>query len=254
METKAIQDTLIKRGEQLLARPFELVPYTGTLDADTLLNDLAHYPHAFVIACLMDRQWKAEYCWSVPSRFKKRTGSFEFEDLASLSLDDVVSAFTQSPPLHRMKQKMADIFYLAIRKIRDQYSDNASYIWCDKPSSATIVRRFLEFRGAGPKIATMAANMLVRDFKISVSDKYSIDISPDVHVHRTFRRLGLLRQDASSEELIYTARELYPTYPGIFDLSAWEIGRNWCRPQLPECAECYMQRWCPTAETLSRGD
>ncbi|MFN8524828.1 MAG: hypothetical protein U0821_17160 [Chloroflexota bacterium] len=90
-----------------------------------------------------------------------------------------------------------------------------------KPSSATIVRRFLQFRGAGPKIATMAANILVRDFKIPVSDRYSIDISADVHVRRVFTRLRLIGRDASDEELIYRARELNPAYPGVFDLPIW---------------------------------
>jgi len=93
----------------------------------------------------------------------------------------------------------------------------------------------------------MAANILVRDFKIPVSDKYSIDISPDRQVRRTFERLGLIQERASNEMLIYTARELNPDYPGIFDLAAWEIGRSWCHPRSPECGKCYMQECCPTA-------
>jgi endonuclease III len=143
---------------------------------------------------------------------------------------------------------MADIFHSAIQQIGEQYSGDASRIWQDRPSSATIVRRFLEFRGAGPKIAAMAANILVRDFKIPVNDKYSIDVSVDVQVRRTFERLRLIRKGASNDELIYAARELNPTYPGVVDLSAWEIGRNWCRPRVVECEKCYMQEYCPTAK------
>jgi len=248
--TSEISKILIKRGEELLGRPFKPVQFTSNLNANALLNNLDGYSHAFVIACLMDRQWKAERCWLVPYRFKERTGSFEFNDLVALPCEQVVSFFVQSPPLHRMKERMADIFYLAIQRIGQQYSGNASLIWQGEPSSAAIVRRFLEFKGAGPKIATMAANILVRDFKIPVSDKHSIDISPDVQVRRTFQRLGLVRKDASNEELVYVARELNPAYPGIFDLPAWEIGREWCRPQLPDCWKCYMQPYCPTANTI----
>ena len=142
---------------------------------------------------------------------------------------------------------MADVFYSAVQRIAEEYSGNASRIWRDKPSSATIVRRFMEFNGAGQKIATMGPNILVRDMKISVSDKYSIDISVDAQIRRTFKRLGLVRENASNEELIYRARELNPEYPGIFDLSLWEIGREWCRPQGPECVKCYLNDLCPTA-------
>ena len=105
----------------------------------------------------------------------------------------------------------------------------------------------MEFNGAGQKIATMGPNILVRDMKISVSDKYSIDISVDAQIRRTFKRLGLVRENASNEELIYRARELNPEYPGIFDLSLWEIRREWCRPQGPECVKCYLNDLCPTA-------
>jgi len=34
-----------------------------------------------------------------------------------------------------------------------------------------------------------------------------------------FQRLGFISRNASNEELIYSARELNPDYPGIFDLS-----------------------------------
>ncbi len=248
MSTSAIRDVLIKRGEELLAKPFKSVQFTGNADADALLNDLAEHPHAFVIACLMDRQWQAEKCWLVPYRFKQRLGSFEVRKLSSLTQRDVTRIFVRPPPLHRLKGVMADVFYAAIQQIAEQYSDDASRIWRDKPSSATIVRRFLEFKGAGQKIATMAANILVRDMKIPVSDRYSIDVSIDTQIRRTFGRLGLVRAGASNEELIYRARELHPEYPGIFDLSLWEIGRQWCRTQEPECSECYLRRHCPTGK------
>jgi len=55
-----IVQTLIKRGNELFNRPFEAGDFTGNKDANDLLNDLTHFPHAYVLACLMDRQVKAE--------------------------------------------------------------------------------------------------------------------------------------------------------------------------------------------------
>jgi endonuclease III len=111
------------------------------------------------------------------------------------------------------------------------------------------VYRFLEFDGVGPKIASMAANILARDFKLPFSDYYSIDISADVHVRRVFGRLGLITPDASEERLssrtIFRARGLNPKFPGLMDLPAWEIGRQWCRPENPQCTACYLSEKCP---------
>jgi len=139
---------------------------------------------------------------------------------------------------------MGENFYLVIQKIHNNYQDNVSNIWKGNPRSATIVRRFLEFNGVGIKIATMAANILARDFKIPMKDYINIDISPDVHVKRVFKRLGFISKDASNDELVYCARELNPMYPGIFDLSCWEIGRYWCRPNKPICKKCYLNSFC----------
>src|SRR5690554_7296394 len=71
--------------------------------------------------------------------------------------------------------------------------------WRGNPSSAAVVYRFLQFDGVGPKIATMATNILARDFKIPMSDYYSVDISTDVHILRVLRRSG--RSEEHTSEL-----------------------------------------------------
>ena len=252
MTHNTVTAILVERGENLLRQPFEQVRFTGHQDPDTLLNDLDRYPHAFVLACIMDRQIRAEMAWLIPYSFKTKLGTFEFCDLQALPMETVRLLMSKPQPLHRFPDVMARSFYSAVQRIGTEYSGNASGIWVGNPGSATIVRRLLEFDGVGPKIATMAANILVRDFKVAVSDKISIDISPDVQVRRVFTRLGLIADRASNEELIYRARELNPMYPGVFDLSAWEIGRSWCRPQEPNCDGCYVKADCPTARSQHR--
>ncbi len=166
------------------------------------------------------------------------------ETLLKQSDSDIRNLMSSPEPLHRFVDIMSDCFFKAVRRIENQYGSDASRIWTGKPSSTTVVYRFLEFDGVGPKIASMDANILAREFKIEFSDYFSIDISADVHVRRVFWRLGLTLKDASVDQLIFRARGLHPEFPGLMDFPAWEIGRNWCRPKKCECDGCYMNDLC----------
>lgn len=212
-------------------------------DANAFLNDIENYPHAYVLACCMDRQTKAERAWMIPVKIKEILDSFDFTILQDKSLDEWKTIFNEHS-LHRFNDTMAEVFYLAIQTIKNEYDGDASKIWSDNPSSASVVYRFLQFKGVGIKIATMATNILARQFKIPFSDYYSIDVSPDVHVKRVMYRNGLVNKNATNEEILYKARELYPEFPGIIDYSLWEVGRNWCKPTNPECDNCILKLEC----------
>lgn len=247
MDEDRVRDRLVEHGEALFKAPREFMRFTRDDGADRLLNDLAGHPHAFVLASIMDRQMKAERAWLIPFRFMEKLGSFSMDTLVDLSEADVRRLMAEPEPLHRFVDSMARFFFRAVQRIARQYNCDASLIWMDKPSSATVVYRFLEFEGVGPKIASMDANILAREFKIQFSDYFSIDISADVHVRRVFGRLGLTPHDASVDQLIFRARGLHPQFPGLMDYPAWEIGRNWCRPKNADCDGCYMNDLCPSS-------
>ena len=137
-----------------------------------------------------------------------------------------------------------DTTEMAIQNHRAIFFD---WAYSDSGNQAHLFR-LLEFRGVGPKIATMAATTLARDFKVPLKDYYSLDISADVHVRRVFERLGLIESESSVERVVYRARALHPEFPGLLDLPAWEIGRNWCRPKSRNCTACYMRPACPSAD------
>ncbi|BBB32007.1 conserved hypothetical protein [Thermotomaculum hydrothermale] len=239
-----IVEILIKKGKKLLNQPYKRIIFTKNSDANDLLNDIENYPHVFVLACMMNRQIKAERAWLISYEISNEIGGFEFFRFLTISQEEFREMFMRKN-LHRFNDTMAKNFYLGIQKLHKDYNNDASNIWKGKPRSATVVKRFLEFKGVGVKIATMAANILAREFKIPMSDYICIDISPDTHVNRVFKRLGFISKSASDHELIYAARELNPEYPGIFDLSCWEIGRKWCKPKKPDCDNCYLYRYCP---------
>jgi hypothetical protein len=235
---------LIDRGNKLSNQPYERIKFTNNEDADNYLNDIENHSHFYVLACSMDRKIPAERAWIIPYKVGQEIGGYSFNKFETVSLESLQEIFI-SKRLHYFNNIMFKIFYNAIQKIKSKYGGNASNIWKNSPPSATVVKRFLEFNGIGIKIATMAVNALSRNFKVSFADKRYIDISPDVQVKRVFKRLGFIEDENNIDALIYTARELNPDYPGIFDFSVWDLGRDLCRPREPSCNECFLNTLCP---------
>ncbi len=151
MKTNLIKDRLVEHGQTLFHAPRELIQFTKVPGADALLNDLDNHPHAFVLACVMDRQIKAERAWIIPYLISEKLSNFSMPILSRLSLADIRRLMSKPEPLHRFVDIMSRLFHLALQRIRKQYSGNAGKIWTGKPSSAEVVYRFLEFDGVGPK-------------------------------------------------------------------------------------------------------
>lgn len=229
--------------ERFLNPTSQIVHFVNDDKANVLLNDIERYPHAYVLACLMDRQIKAERAWAIPYEIFKEFESFKISDLIKVSLSEFKRLFNKKK-LHRFNDIMADVFYNGVIYIKNNYHGDAAKIWNNNPSSSAVVYRFLEFKGSGIKISTMAANILARQFRVPFSDYYSIDISPDIHIIRVMKRMGFVPYNANNEMVIYKARELNPEFPGIIDFSCWEIGRKWCRPKAPNCVECIVRDEC----------
>ena len=53
----------------------QIVHFTKVKEIDSFLNDLTNFPHAYVLACLMDRQIKAERAWQIPYLVCKKLNS-----------------------------------------------------------------------------------------------------------------------------------------------------------------------------------
>jgi len=211
----ALRDRLVDQGTAELSAAPETLQFTGEQTVDALINDIQSYPHAFVLAALVDRQVDAKIAWRLPGKVRERVGTFEIDDLAKLDRGAWIKVLREPTPLHRFIETMAGVLELGVRRIIGQYGGDASAIWSDTPSSKVVVNRFLEFHGAGPKIATMAANILVRGFHVPMADYGAIDISADVQVCRVMGRLGFVPEDPGLEEVVRAARTLSPDFPGV---------------------------------------
>lgn len=212
-------------------------------EMENFLNDLDKYPHAFVLGSIMDKQIQADRAWAIPYKVYKELGNFDIDFLVNIPLKKYKELFNKGK-YHRFNDKCATEFYEAIHKIKDEYGGDASRIWSGKPTSKTIVNRFLEFNGVGPKIATMATNILIREYKIEISDFEAIDVSVDSQVEKVMPRLGLVSQNPTKEEIINKAREMNPEYPGIIDRVLWKVGREYCHNTSPDCENCPLKNEC----------
>lgn len=203
----------------------------SSADADAL-QEFQKHPHIFVLGCVMDSQINYERAFSIPRVIAEKyfDNDYSFENFADKDRDFYINVFLKEK-LHRFNKNKANDFYSAIQRIITVYGSDATRIWNDCPSSAELVYRFLQFDGVGVKIATMMTNILARDYNILLKDKYSIDISPDVHVKRLMFRLGFFPEkenfkSLTQEDIIYKARSLNPTFPGVLDLLLWTIGKD----------------------------
>jgi endonuclease III len=202
------------------------------------------YPHMFLLSCLMQRQISPLEGWAIPRKVAEDMAALGLlEDADHPDLDIMAAAgqgyyedVFERRGLHPHSRAMSHVFCSALVRIRDVYGSDASRIWSDRPSSACLIGRFLDFNGFGASLASMAACMLARDYRIPLSDHYSIDVMTDIHIKRTFCRLGLVEipeggpGDVDPVKVVYKARELCPEYPGMLDLQCWEIGiRKVCR-------------------------
>jgi endonuclease III len=111
-------------------------------------------------------------------------------------------------------------------------------------SASEVVNRFAEFNGIGQKISTMAVNILMKNFKIPFEDKRGIDVSTDSQVMKVMTKLGFIDNDKQREKAIKVARQMNPDYPGVIDLTLWQIGRDYCHGSNPDCKNCIVKYYC----------
>lgn len=209
-------------------------------------------PYLFVLGCVMDRQIKAGKAWQIPKDIERYFKVNNFKQLQQISPSRIKKYFIEKKP-HRFNDKMADCFNEAIKTIHTQYRDDASLIWKEVQSAATIICRFLEFRGVGLKIATMAVNLLDQENVFSEDfDRSAIDISPDRHVQRVMTRLGLVGEFPSVNQIIFKAKEIYPPFPGLLDLPFYDVGKKYCHARKPQCSKCPFYLYCEYGKNVKK--
>lgn len=199
-------------------------------------------PNAFILGCVMDKQIPAERAWAIPYKIYKELGNFEIDFLAEVPLDEYKKMFKENK-YHRFNDKCAVDFYEAVQKIKKDYGGDVSKIWADNPTSKEVIKEIRDFKGVGPNISNMAANILAREYKVKMQDYSSLDVSTDIHITRVMTRL-YFEGDVTKKQIVQKAREISPEYPALIDLACRVIGKDYCRPTEPECYHCPLNKEC----------
>lgn len=240
--------TLTRPGQELLAFGRELEAagaaqvgssFSGDPSADLVLAQ----PNAFLIGVLFTQGIPAERAWRGPWELRHRLGTLDLDYIAEHP-DEVLEAVQRPPMLHRFKNMLPRWIVSAARRLSEEYGGDASNIWPAGAHVGDVIDRLTEFDGIGRKKAVMAAEILVRHFGVALQGRECGQIAYDVQVRRVFMRAGLAAED-NREAMEAAAASICPESPGIVDLPAWIVGRQWCRPTEPDCEQCRLGSVCP---------
>ena len=201
-------------------------------------------PFAFLVGAAFDRGMPWEKVWEIPYRIDQK-GKLEPSRLAAMEESDLRRLLESLPvrPRYGCERGARTLGDVARLVMKSDPGGDASVIW-DGVSPKEVQRRLESVYGVGSGIAHMTIRILRDDWGEFRGQESEIDIKPDVHVRRVFKRTGLT-QTEDGRTAVEAARELNPGFPGELDWPAWDIGINWCRPTSPLCGECPLVEVCP---------
>jgi hypothetical protein len=228
---------------------FQKVKKDNTLLSGNILSDetkkfLTNNWNAFLIGLISDQSIKTEIAWKLPYELSKRLGHFDLQKILNEhSVEGLECIIKEKPALHRYPHKIAEYIMFAIDMLVKEYNSDAEEIWKYDLNAEHIIDKLERFKGISHKKAALGTLLLVRDFDVELENLSCIDITYDLHIRRTFLRMGLVEKDNISD-VTSVAKKIHGEFPGMLTLPFWVTGRDYCRPTNPNCAECYLKEFC----------
>ena len=202
---------------------------------------LSTCPFAFLIGAAFDSGIPWKKAWEIPYQIAQRDmlEPYTIAKAADSELDALLNNLPVKPRYSRDSVRtLRDAAELAI-----EFDGDASGIWKDS-TPGVVESRLRRIHGVGPGIAAMAVRLLHDEYGFFRGYEPEIDVKPDVHVLRVFKRSGLTSLEDESLA-VKAARRLSPQFPGELDWPAWNIGQHWCHSSGPACPDCPLTQVCP---------
>ncbi len=206
----------------------------------------------FFVGVILDRIVKSSTAWNSGELIVTKYGSGRtdfWKRIREMKRDELhkfMKSGNDGKALHVYHGQMTDNLKRAAELMLEKYDGDPREIWQREENTVEKVkRRFKEFHGIGPQLASMAVMILVRDYGELGGEKSFPCLLPkeDVHIKRVFQRTGLT--DGNDKlTAVDVAKELNPDFPAILDEPAWIIGRRYCFKSNPNCEECPITKVC----------
>ena len=211
--------------------------------------------NSFLLGVLFDRNIKADRAWDAGEWINESMGDERdpaalWRTLATLEkkrIEGFLRYGYGGKAFHRNYKTFARQLPKVARIMLEKYQGDPRRIWNNQRNVVTVRSRLEELPGIGPALSRMAVLILARNYGLLGGKKAfsQLDIKPDIHVMRVFRRTGLVEDEKAYDDAVKIARMLTPDYPASLDAPAWTIGQAWCRPRRPKCDECAITNVCP---------
>jgi len=133
---------------------------SGDAAADDLLS---RDPLALLIGMVLDQQILLELAFRGPAELASRleiTPPFDAGQLAAMDPEELATAFSTRPALHRYPGSMAGRVQAMCRTIVDEYGGNAAAIWKTAPDGKELRRRIQALPGFGEQKARIFVALL----------------------------------------------------------------------------------------------
>ncbi|MDP8969623.1 MAG: hypothetical protein M3N52_03825 [Actinomycetota bacterium] len=235
---------LLGYGARLAAT--EVQPYfTRDPEANALaLSD----PFAYLLGVIAERGTDVESEWALPHRLRQRLGHVDPTRLAA-EPEALRAAMVRPPRLHDHADAVAADIAAAARRVVQRYGGDPTRLWTEASDDAELGARLDDFPGIGPAKSAAVVELLKRLLRSPLSPFEADAVACDEHVRRVFLRTGLAEHDDTGH-VVEAVRRAHAGAPSDLQYPAWEVGRRWCHPTLPNCAGCVLSLDC--AKLLQR--
>jgi len=212
--------------------------------------------HRLLFGMIANRMTRYEDALALPKALCERAGATDILDcLLQHNEHEIAELIAVPRALHRYPARIAKSLCASARQLRDSWNSELSTMWRDDPLGSELVNRLMTLHGVGPKIGNLMVRCLMLGYSnVSCWDGIAtLDISPDRHALRVFRRLGLIRDERDVDGLLAASRRIRP-YASVECDGAWSLALTHCRAGTARCRNgegvgpCPLLHLCPSAK------